>query len=91
MPEMTFTIELPSGEQHECYSPSSVVRKYFTVGEELPAAEFLARSRKALTDASERVRAKYGFSCASAAAQLEAIEHWMKHCPGDGVVRILHL
>jgi uncharacterized repeat protein (TIGR04042 family) len=89
MPEIHFTIQLPGGETRECYSPSTVVRSYFGAGEEMPAAEFLTRSREALTEASERVRAKYGFGCASAAAQLESIERWMQQCPGDGIVRIL--
>ncbi len=91
MPEIYFTIQLPGGEKRDCYSPSTVVRKYFGAGEEMPAAEFLTRSRKALGEASERVRAKYGFGCASAAAQLEAIEQWIGESPGDGVVRILSI
>jgi uncharacterized repeat protein (TIGR04042 family) len=68
-----------------------VIRNYFGEGEEMPAKEFLRRSREALTEASERVRAKYGFHCASAAVQLESIETWMKSCPGEGVVRILSI
>ena len=91
MPEVTFTIQLPDGETRECYSPSTVVRDYFGPGEEMPAAEFLERSRKALGEASERVRAKYGFGCASAAAQLASIEEWVRDSPGGGVVRILHI
>jgi uncharacterized repeat protein (TIGR04042 family) len=91
MPEIHFTIQLPGGEKRDCYSPSTVVRKYFGPGEEMPAAEFLTRSRKALAEASDRVRAKYGFGCASAAAQLEAIEQWIAQSPGDGVVRILSI
>ncbi len=91
MPEIFFTIQLPSGDTRECYSPSTVVRKYFGAGEEMPAAEFLTRSKKALEEASERVRAKYGFGCASAAAQLEAIEQWLRHAPDDGIVRIVSI
>ena len=91
MPEVLFTIQLPGGETRECYSPSTVVRDYFGAGEEMPAAEFLTRSRKALAEASERVRAKYGFGCASASSQLEAIEQWVSACPSDGVVRILSI
>jgi uncharacterized repeat protein (TIGR04042 family) len=91
MPEVYFTIELPGGDQRECYSPSTVVKKYFTAGEEMPAVEFLVRSRKALSEASERVRAKYGFGCASAATQMQDIEAWMRACPSDGIVRILSI
>ncbi len=91
MPEVHFTIQLPGGKTHECYSPSTVVREYFGEGEEMPAAEFLRRSREAMAAASERVRAKYGFGCASAALQLEAIEQWIRACPSDGIVRILSI
>ncbi len=91
MPETFFTIQLPGGETRECYSPSSIVREYFGEGDEMPAAEFLARSRKALAHASERVRAKYGFGCASAASEIAAIEHWVKSASGDGVVRIVRI
>jgi len=91
MPEVLFTIQLPGGETHECYSPSTVVRQYFASGEEMPAAEFLTRSRKAMAEASERVRARHGFACTSAAAQLASIEQWLRGCPGDGIVRILSI
>ena len=91
MPEHYFTIELPDGDKQECYSPSTVVKKYFTAGEEMQAVEFLTRSRKALGEASDRVRAKYGFGCASAAMQLQDIEAWMRACPTDGIVRILSI
>jgi uncharacterized repeat protein (TIGR04042 family) len=91
MPEIYFTIELPDGDRRECYSPSTVVKQYFGAGEEMPVHEFLARSRKALTEASDRVRAKYGFGCASAAMQLQDIEAWMRACPSDGIVRILSI
>jgi uncharacterized repeat protein (TIGR04042 family) len=50
MPEVYFTIRLPSGETRECYSPSSVIRNYFGEGEEMPAKDFLRRSREALTE-----------------------------------------
>jgi len=91
MPEVLFTIQLPDGATRNCYSPSTVVRNYFAAGEELLVAEFLSRSRKALAEASERVRAKYGFSCSSASAQLADIEEWTRKYPGDSTIRILHI
>jgi uncharacterized repeat protein (TIGR04042 family) len=91
MPEILFTIELPDGATKECYSPSTVVRNYFATGEEMSVSEFLGRSRKALAEASERVRAKFGFSCSSASAQLAEIEQWTRAYPADGTVRILNL
>jgi uncharacterized repeat protein (TIGR04042 family) len=74
MPEMRFTIRWPDGTQESCYSPSLVIKDYFSPGEAYPVSDFLTRSRTALTMASERVRAKFGFACTSAAAQLASIE-----------------
>jgi uncharacterized repeat protein (TIGR04042 family) len=91
MPEVVFTIRLPDGVTRECYSPSSVVRRYFAEGEEMPVMEFVRRSRKALAEASERVRAKFGFACSSAAAQLDEIEHWSRSYAHDAVVQIVSI
>ncbi len=91
MPEVLFTVKLPDGVTRECYSPSTVVRNYFAEGEEMPVREFLARSRKALSEASERVRAKFGFSCSSAASQLADIEQFTRHYDQDDIVRIVHV
>jgi uncharacterized repeat protein (TIGR04042 family) len=91
MPEVLFTIQLPDGATRDCYSPSTIVRDYFSSGEEMPVAEFLARSRRAYAEASERVRAKYGFACSSAASQLEEIEQTTRAYPGDGTIRILRI
>ncbi len=91
MPEVVFTIQLPDGMTKECYSPSTIVLTHFRQGEEMTVAEFLARSRKAFAAASERVRAKFGFACSSAAAQLANIEEWMRAYAGDATIRILHI
>jgi uncharacterized repeat protein (TIGR04042 family) len=71
MPEIVFTVQLPDGTTKECYSPSTVVLQHFRQGDEMSVAEFHDRSRKAFPAASERVRAKFGFACSSAAAELE--------------------
>ena len=91
MPEVWFQIQLPDGLTKACYSPSSVVCKHFSEGEEMSVAEFLTRSREALTVASDRVRAKYGFACSATAAQLESIEKWTSEYARDAIVRILHI
>jgi uncharacterized repeat protein (TIGR04042 family) len=91
MPQIVFTIQLPDGLTKECYSPSTVVRNHFRQGEEMSVAEFLARSRKAFPAASERVRAKFGFACSSAAAQLADIEEWTRIYAKDATIRILHI
>jgi uncharacterized repeat protein (TIGR04042 family) len=91
MPEVLFTVQLPNGATRECYSPSSVVRRYFAIGEQMPIREFVERSRRALTEASERVRVKYGFGCSSAAAQLTDIEQWSRSYAHDDVIRIVSI
>ncbi|MDQ0511195.1 MSMEG_0570 family nitrogen starvation response protein [Ancylobacter amanitiformis] len=74
MPEMTFTIRWPDGTQEHCYSPSLVIKDYFAPGASYPLADFLGRSREALTIASDRVAARYGFSCSRALGQLARLE-----------------
>ncbi|GAC1304118.1 MAG: MSMEG_0570 family nitrogen starvation response protein [Vulcanimicrobiaceae bacterium] len=74
MPEMNFLVRWPDDSVDACYSPSLVVREYFDVGERYALADFVARSRTALTLASERVREKYGFACSNALRQLATID-----------------
>jgi uncharacterized repeat protein (TIGR04042 family) len=74
MPEMRFVIAWPDGREETCYSPSLVIRDFFTEGETYPVRDFLDRSRKALTIASDRVEAKYGYPCSLARGQLARIE-----------------
>ncbi|HEY1122160.1 MAG TPA: MSMEG_0570 family nitrogen starvation response protein, partial [Haloferula sp.] len=88
MPETPFTVELPDGSLKYCYSPSSVVRDYFVAGDTLPADEFLRKARASLSEASNRVLAKFGFACSSAASSLEEIEHWASALPPESTVRI---
>ena len=51
-----------------------MIKDYFAAGQTYPLTDFLSRSRTALTIASERVRAKYGYPCSRALAQLARIE-----------------
>ncbi len=74
MPEMRFLIRWPDGSRESCYSPSLVVKEFFAPGQSYSLADFLERSRAALTIASERVQARYGFPCSRAMAQLDRIE-----------------
>ena len=91
MPEVYFTVQLPDGTRKDCYSPSTVVRNFFSTGDEMTIADFVTRSRSALSEASERVRAKHGFYCTSADAQISAIECFAQTQPADGTVRIIHI
>lgn len=74
MPEMRFVIAWPDGREEICYSPSLVIRDFFQEGETYPIRDFLDRSRAALTIASDRVEAKYGYPCSLARGQLARIE-----------------
>jgi len=74
MPEMIFRIRWPNGQEADCYSPSLVIRDHFAENTDYPVADFVARADIALTDASERVRARYGFPCSRALGQLHAIK-----------------
>jgi len=91
MPEAFFTIQLPDGARKDCYSPSSIVRTYFAKGEEMPVTEFLIRSRKAFAEASERMRARFGFSCSTASAQLADIERWTLEHHNNATIRIIYI
>jgi uncharacterized repeat protein (TIGR04042 family) len=74
MPEMRFRIRWPDGSTETCYSPSLVIKDYFSVDTAYPLADFVERSRVALGIASERVKAKYGTCCRRAMVQLARIE-----------------
>ena len=74
MPEIRFQIQLPDGTQMQCYSPSLIVKEYFTVNTIYDLDDFVTRSRTALNIASDRVQAKYGSPCGLALRQLQTIE-----------------
>ena len=67
MPEMTFEVQWPNGQRQQCYSPSLVMHDYLTAGTAYTVSDFVDRSSTALAEASDRVRAKFGFACTSAA------------------------
>jgi uncharacterized repeat protein (TIGR04042 family) len=75
MPAMHFDIRWPDATQSHCYSPSLVIKDYFQPGTRYPLPQFMEHAREALNIASERVRAKFGFSCSSAMDQLAQLEH----------------
>jgi uncharacterized repeat protein (TIGR04042 family) len=74
MPEMHFTVDWPGGARATYYSPSYVVEDELTPGAEYTVGDFLERISRALNEASERVRARYGFACSAALDELEKIE-----------------
>ncbi|MGE0214555.1 MSMEG_0570 family nitrogen starvation response protein [Mycolicibacterium sp.] len=89
MPEMTFQVRWPDGAAQHCYSPSLVMHDYLRVGADYTVAEFVDRTGRALAEASDRMRAKYGFACTSAAATAEQIAHAAARYPAAAVVRVV--
>jgi uncharacterized repeat protein (TIGR04042 family) len=74
MPEVHFEVQWPDANTVEYYSPSTAVHAHFKTGDCLAVSEFLERSRKAMRQAAERVRMKYGYYCSSAMDTLSQIE-----------------
>ncbi len=86
MPEMTFTVKWPDGAIQECYSPSLVMHDHLSEGATYSVIDFTARSVEALAIASERVRAKFGYFCSSAADSASRITTAAAaYSPGDTV------
>lgn len=85
MPERYVLVRWPGGAQQRIYSPSTVVEDYFTAGQSLPVADFVVRSRAALSVASDRVRAAYGFPCANAARSIAEVEAMAQRFPSGDV------
>lgn len=90
MPELHFRVKWPDGQVDECYSPSYVIEEHLSVGQAYGLDDFVSRVRTALTIASERVFARYGFECSSAFDQLRSIEQTALEQPRkDGTVTVL--
>lgn len=91
MPEMTFDVQWPDGRVQRCYSPSLVMHDYLTAGSNYTVADFLDRSTTALHEASERVRAKFGFACSSAAWTNQEISTAAAEFPSDATIRVVEM
>jgi uncharacterized repeat protein (TIGR04042 family) len=86
---MTFDVQWPDGRVQRCYSPSLVMHDYLSTGTDYTVADFLYRSSHALHAASERVRAKFGFACSSAAWTEEEITSTATEFPSNATIRIV--
>jgi putative flavoprotein involved in K+ transport len=88
LPEVFFTLRWPDGLQQRCVSPSRSIEQALVGGARYPVAELLRRSSAALERGSERVRAKYGFGCTAAAAQIEALQDTARAYDADALVEV---
>jgi len=89
MPEVRLRLGWPDGAQSELYSPSTVVLEYLSPGEELSVAELQERGIRALEQASERVRARYGFACTRVDEEVARLRQQVSHFDPEGRVRVL--
>jgi putative flavoprotein involved in K+ transport len=74
MPEVYFRVRWPDGTVEQCYSPSSVISDHLSAGTEYTVADFMNRTRRALSQASRRVEQVYGYPCSRALAQIDSFE-----------------
>ncbi|ADU72753.1 MSMEG_0570 family nitrogen starvation response protein [Pantoea sp. At-9b] len=73
MPAMHFVVCWPDGSKDTCYSPSTAIEKHLEVNHPYALEEFVTLSTRALDEASERVKAKFGYFCSSAQDQSAVI------------------
>ena len=91
MPEMSVTVRWPDGRVADCYSPSLVMHDHLQPGATYRVDDFTRRSTAALTEASERVRARYGFTCSASAASLDRIRATAARFAADAPVEVLDM
>lgn len=89
MPEMTVTVRWPDGHAEDHYSPSLVMHDHLEPGTTYLVEDFAWRAQAALAEASERVRAKYGFYCTSAAESARRIRELSAAYPPGAAVEVL--
>ena len=82
-------VHWPDGSREWLYSPSTVVEEVFSTEGSYPLAEFVELTRQSMTEASDRVQARYGFPCVRAAATLAAVEATAARFAPDGRVQVV--
>ncbi|MCW2812589.1 MAG: hypothetical protein JWN84_44 [Nocardioides sp.] len=91
MPEMSLVVRWPDGREQDCYSPSLVMHDHLSLGTLYTVADFRQRATHALGIASDRVRAKYGFACTSAAATTDQIAASAAAYDPDELVEVVRM
>ncbi len=74
MPEVHLTLEWPDGSTSALYSPSTVILQLLRPGQSLPVSTLRTQGVAALQEASERVRARYGFACTRTSEERHKLE-----------------
>ncbi|MHA3702872.1 MSMEG_0570 family nitrogen starvation response protein [Jatrophihabitans sp. YIM 134969] len=86
MPEVHVRLRWPDGVVQRVYSPSLVVTERFEAGTSCAVADLLPTMGEALAEASDRVRAAYGFPCSRAAASWQQVQARAAAVGGTGEV-----
>ena len=68
-----------------------MIHDHLTVGDRLSVAEFRRRATDGLTEAGERVRARYGFLCSYAADTAAQVASASRVHPGDALVEVVSM
>lgn len=89
MPEMSVVVRWPDGREQDCWSPSPVMHEHLEVGAQYTVTDFERRAVHALAVASDRVLAKYGFACTSAAATSAQITRAATAYRPDALVEVV--
>jgi uncharacterized repeat protein (TIGR04042 family) len=88
MPEVLLELCWPDGESSPFYSPSTVVYEFLKPGDRLTMAELEQKGLAALREASERVRARYGFACSRTDEEASRLQQRLAHYPREATVEI---
>ncbi|SBO42717.1 MSMEG_0570 family nitrogen starvation response protein [Cyanobium sp. NIES-981] len=88
MPEVQLTLQWPDGSRSRLYSPSTVILEHLPPGQQLTVAELEARGLAALAQASERVRARYGFACTRTDEEARKLQQSVAGFSAEQLVRI---
>ncbi|EDY38606.1 conserved hypothetical protein [Cyanobium sp. PCC 7001] len=88
MPEVHLTLQWPDGSRSQLYSPSTVILQHLPPGRQFTVAELESRGLAALAEASERVRARYGFACTRTDEEARKLQHSLAGFSAEQLVQI---
>ncbi len=89
MPETTFAVRWPDGAQQTYWSPSLVVHELLEPGASYEVGELVRRTVAAMDEASDRVRARFGFPCTRAGATRAQVREHAARYPLDGTATVV--
>jgi uncharacterized repeat protein (TIGR04042 family) len=88
MPEVVLQLHWPDGLDSTLYSPSTVVLDYLPPGKSFSVAEVERLGLQALHEASERVRARYGFACTRTDEEASKLRQQVARYGSDASVQV---